>query len=102
MEKYDTVGYDLVNHCVNDILVQGARPLFFLDYIGTGVLKPDLVEAVVTGLAKVAGRTVVCLIGGETAEMPGIYAAGEFDLVGTIVGVVERELLITGSRHQAG
>lgn len=97
MEKYDTIGYDLVNHCVNDILVQGARPLFFLDYIGTGVLKPPVIEAIVSGLAKGCLENQCVLIGGETAEMPGIYADGEFDLAGTIVGIVERDLLITGS-----
>jgi phosphoribosylformylglycinamidine cyclo-ligase len=102
LQKYDTVGYDLVNHCVNDILVQGARPLFFLDYIGIGVLKPDLIEAVVSGLANGCRENGCVLIGGETAEMPGIYGTGEFDLVGTIVGVVERELLITGATIKPG
>jgi phosphoribosylformylglycinamidine cyclo-ligase len=97
MEKHDTIGYDLVNHCVNDILVQGARPLFFLDYIGTGVLKPPVIEAIVSGLAKGCQENQCVLIGGETAEMPGIYADGEFDLAGTIVGIVERDLLITGT-----
>lgn len=97
LEKYDTVGYDLVNHCVNDILVQGARPLFFLDYIGTGSLDPVNAEAVVSGLARGCRENGCVLIGGETAEMPGIYGVGEFDLVGTIVGVVEKEQLITGS-----
>lgn len=97
MEKYDSIGYDLVNHCVNDILVQGARPMFFLDYIGTGVLKPPVIEAIVSGLAKGCLENQCVLIGGETAEMPGIYSDGEFDLAGTIVGIVERDLLITGS-----
>jgi phosphoribosylformylglycinamidine cyclo-ligase len=97
LEKYDTIGYDLVNHCVNDILVQGARPLFFLDYIGTGVLKPAVVEAIVSGLARGCLENQCVLIGGETAEMPGIYSDGEFDLAGTIVGIVERDLLITGA-----
>ena len=100
--KYDTVGYDLVNHCVNDILVQGAKPLFFLDYIGTGVLKPEVIEAIVQGLARGCRENSSVLIGGETAEMPGIYAAGEFDLAGTIVGVVEREQLITGASIRPG
>lgn len=102
MEKYDTVGYDLVNHCVNDILVQGARPLFFLDYIGTGALEPDNAEAIVSGLARGCRENGAVLIGGETAEMPGIYSAGEFDLVGTIIGVVEREQLITGEEIRPG
>ncbi len=97
MKKYDTVGYDLVNHCVNDILVQGARPLFFLDYFGTGKLEPEMAEAVVSGLARGCRENVCVLIGGETAEMPGIYTPGEFDLVGTVVGVVEKDKLITGA-----
>ncbi len=102
LQKYDTVGYDLVNHCVNDILVQGARPLFFLDYIGTGVVEPAMIEAVVGGLAQGCRENGCVLIGGETAEMPGIYAAGEFDVAGTIVGVVERDELITGSNIAVG
>ncbi len=102
MEKFDTIGYDLVNHCVNDILVQGARPLFFLDYIGTGVLKPPVIEAIVSGLTKGCLENQCVLIGGETAEMPGIYADGEFDLAGTIVGIVERDLLITGTSITPG
>jgi phosphoribosylformylglycinamidine cyclo-ligase len=97
LQRYDTVGCDLVNHCVNDILVQGARPLFFLDYIGTGVVRPEMIEDIVKGLAKGCSENGCVLIGGETAEMPGIYSAGEFDLVGTIIGVVERDLLITGA-----
>ena len=102
MQRYDTVGYDLVNHCVNDILVQGARPLFFLDYIGTGVVRPEMIEAIVKGLARGCSENGCVLIGGETAEMPGIYGSGEFDLVGTIIGVVERELLITGDSIHPG
>lgn len=102
MERYDSVGYDLVNHCVNDILVQGAKPLFFLDYIGTGSLDPSVAEDIVGGLAKGCRENGAVLIGGETAEMPGIYAAGEFDLAGTIVGVVEKNQLITGSTIQPG
>lgn len=102
LERYDTVGYDLVNHCVNDILVQGARPLFFLDYIGAGVVKPDMIAEIVKGLAGGCFENECVLIGGETAEMPGIYSAGEFDLAGTIIGIVERDLLITGSSIQPG
>jgi phosphoribosylformylglycinamidine cyclo-ligase len=101
-ERYDTVGYDLVNHCVNDILVQGAKPLFFLDYIGAGVVKPDMIGEIVKGLAKGCKENDCVLIGGETAEMPGIYSPGEFDLAGTIIGVVERDLLITGSSIKPG
>jgi phosphoribosylformylglycinamidine cyclo-ligase len=102
LEKYDTVGYDLVSHCVNDILVQGAKPLFFLDYIGAGTVEPAMIEAIVSGLARGCRENGCVLIGGETAEMPGIYASGEFDLAGTIVGVVERDELITGSIIQPG
>lgn len=102
MKKYDTVGYDLVNHCVDDILVQGAKPLFFLDYVGTGSLDPDTAEKIVSGLARGCRENKAVLIGGETAEMPGIYNGGEFDLVGTIVGIVERDQLITGAEIQPG
>jgi phosphoribosylformylglycinamidine cyclo-ligase len=92
--RYDTVGQDLVNHCVNDILVQGARPLFFLDYIASARLDPEQVAAVVGGAAA-ACRAVGCaLIGGETAEMPDVYAAGAFDLAGTIIGVVDRAFML--------
>jgi phosphoribosylformylglycinamidine cyclo-ligase len=94
--RFETIGLDLVNHCVNDILVQGARPLFFLDYIAASRLQPEMVATVVGGLAE-ACRAVGCvLLGGETAEMPGVYEAGEFDLVGTMVGVVERAQIIDG------
>jgi phosphoribosylamine--glycine ligase/phosphoribosylaminoimidazole synthetase len=94
--RFDTIGYDVVNHCVNDILVQGARPLFFLDYIASGKLDPEMVAAIVRGCAA-ACRTAGCaLLGGETAEMPGVYAPGEFDLVGTIVGVVDRPNIVDG------
>lgn len=94
--RYETIGADLVNHCVNDILVQGARPLFFLDYIAASRLNPEMVAQVVGGLAA-ACRAVGCaLLGGETAEMPGVYEPGEFDLVGTMVGVVERGQIIDG------
>jgi phosphoribosylformylglycinamidine cyclo-ligase len=100
--RHDTVGQDLVNHCVNDILVQGARPLFFLDYLGTAALAPEVFEAVIGGFCKACKENGAALLGGETAEMPGLYPQGEYDLVGTIVGVVEREKLITGEAIQEG
>lgn len=100
--RHDTVGYDLVSHCINDILVQGARPLFFLDYLAMGKLVPDLAEAVVSGIAEACEEFGVTLIGGETAEMPGFYPAGEYDLAGTIVGVVEKENIIDGSSVEPG
>ena len=100
--RYDTIGHDIVNHCVNDILVQGARPLFFLDYIASSKLDPEMVAAVVSGAAAACQAAGCALLGGETAEMPGVYAAGEFDLVGTVVGVVDRAAIIDGSRIQPG
>src|SRR5918911_1580810 len=93
---HDTIGVDLVNHCVNDILVQGARPLFFLDYVATGVLAPETVTSVVAGLARGCRENGCVLLGGETAEMPGFYAAGEYDIAGFIVGVVDRAKVIDG------
>jgi phosphoribosylformylglycinamidine cyclo-ligase len=99
---YHTIGQDLVNHCVNDILVQGATPLFFLDYFATGKLDPKVTAEVVRGLALACGQQKTVLIGGETAEMPGLYAPGDFDLAGTIVGVVDRKDLITGDRVRPG
>src|SRR5438128_6743263 len=93
---HDTIGRDLVNHCVNDILVQGARPLFFLDYIATGKLAPETVAAIVEGIANGCRENGCVLLGGETAEMPGFYADGEYDVAGFIVGVVDRKRLIDG------
>ncbi len=100
--RFDTIGHDIVNHCINDILVQGARPLFFLDYIAAGRLDPVMVAAVVSGCAAACRAAGAALLGGETAEMPGVYAEGEFDLAGTIVGVVDRAAIVDGSGIRAG
>ncbi len=99
---HDTVGFDLVSHCVSDILVQGARPLFFLDYIACGKLEAHVVEQVVSGLARGCREMGLALIGGETAEMPDFYAPGEYDLAGFIVGVVDRARLVDGTRIRPG
>lgn len=102
MNTHHTVGADLVNHCVNDIAVQGATPLFFMDYLAAGKLDSETVEKVIEGLAEACKHNGCALIGGETAEMPGFYADGEYDLAGFIVGVVERDRIIDGKHVQVG
>lgn len=102
MNKHDTVGQDLVNHCVNDILVCGAKPLFFMDYYATGKLDNDIAEKVIYGLAKACKENGCSLIGGETAEMPGIYQGSEYDIAGTIVGVVDKGKIIKGDNIKEG
>jgi phosphoribosylformylglycinamidine cyclo-ligase len=101
-DRHDTVGHDLVNHCVNDILVQGAVPLFFLDYFAAGRLIPDVVEKVVTGIAAGCRENGCSLVGGETAEMPGIYTAPDYDLAGFIVGCVEEDAILGADRVEEG
>lgn len=102
MDKHDTVGQDLVNHCVNDIAVCGAKPLYFMDYMAFGKLFPDKAEKIIEGFAKACRENGVALIGGETAEMPGLYDENEYDMSGTIVGVVEKEKVIDGKNVQPG
>jgi phosphoribosylformylglycinamidine cyclo-ligase len=102
MNRHDTIGQDLVNHCVNDITVLGAEPLFFLDYIGTGKLEPAIFTEIIKGFAKACAENGCALIGGETAQMPGFYQRGEYDVSGTIVGVVERSRMIDGTSIRPG
>ncbi|MCO5193864.1 MAG: phosphoribosylformylglycinamidine cyclo-ligase [Anaerolineae bacterium] len=102
LERWDTIGYDIVNHCINDILVQGARPLFFLDYVASSKLHPEQIATIVGGIAAACRIAGCALLGGETAEMPGVYEPDEIDLVGTVIGVVDRPQLIDGSRIRAG
>jgi phosphoribosylformylglycinamidine cyclo-ligase len=101
-DRHDTVGYDLVCHSANDILVHGGRPLFFLDYVAMGVLMPERVEQLVAGLARGCREVGCALIGGETAEMPGLYREGDYDLAGAIIGIVEESKLVDGSRVAPG
>lgn len=100
--RYRGIGHDIVNHCINDILVQGARPLFFMDYFATSKLNPEQTADVVTGIAEACKESGIALLGGETAEMPGVYRDGEFDVAGTIVGVLERARLLPRSNLLAG
>lgn len=102
MNRWDTIGQDLVNHCINDILVQGARPLFFMDYVASDKLIPEQIAAIVNGMAKACQAAGCALLGGETAEMPGVYVAGEVDVAGTIVGVLDRPRLIDGRSIEVG
>jgi phosphoribosylformylglycinamidine cyclo-ligase len=98
MDKHDTIGADLVNHCVNDIAVLGAEPLFFLDYLGTGKLEPHVFTEIIKGFARACAENNCALIGGETAQMPGFYQPGEYDVSGTIVGVVEKSRMLNGQK----
>lgn len=100
--RFRGIGHDIVNHCINDILVQGARPLFFMDYFATSKLNPEHTAEVVTGIAEACRESGVALLGGETAEMPGVYQAGEFDVAGTIVGVLEKDAILPRTNLKAG
>src|SRR5437773_1528799 len=102
LDRHDTIGQDLVNHCVNDIAVLGAEPLFFLDYLGTGKLQPRVFTDIIKGFATACAENGCALIGGETAQMPGFYRAGEYDLSGTIVGVVEKSKMLDGKSVRSG
>src|SRR5439155_912754 len=102
MDRHDTIGQDLVNHCANDIAVLGAEPLFFLDYIGTGKLEPRVFTQIIEGFARACSQNRCALIGGETAQMPGFYQPGEYDVSGTIVGVVEKSNMLDGKTIKPG
>ena len=102
MNKYDTVGQDIVNHCINDILVQGATPLFFMDYYATSKLDPEIASEIVKGMSIAAKIAGCAILGGETAEMPGVYKDGEFDIAGAIVGIVDKKNIIDGSKIKSG
>ncbi len=102
VNRWESIGQDLVNHCINDILVQGAHPLFFMDYLATSKIIPEQLAAIVGGMAEACRAAGITLLGGETAEMPGVYEAGEVDVAGTMVGMVERSKLITGRRIRPG
>jgi phosphoribosylformylglycinamidine cyclo-ligase len=102
MDRHDTIGQDLVNHCINDIAVLGARPLFFLDYVAAGKLEPAVFRQLLAGLAKACRAAGCAIIGGETAQMPGMYREGEYDVAGTIVGVVDRPKMLDGSLVRPG
>ncbi len=102
MGRFETLGADIVNHCANDVLATGARPLFFLDYVGTGSLDPEAVAAMVRGAAEACRELGIAVIGGETAEMPGLYGEGDFDVVGVCMGACEREEVLTGDEVRPG
>ena len=102
MDSYDTIGVDLVNACVNDVIVSGAKPLFFLDYIAVGSLRPDVIEALLEGMARACQEVDCALIGGETAQMPGLYAKDDFDMAGFVVGVVEKSAMLDSSNIREG
>jgi len=101
-DRHDTVGEDLVNHCVNDILVHGARPLFFLDYIATGKLDPEVVTEIVSGISRGCSAHEIPLLGGETAEMPDFYQSGEYDVAGFVIGIVDERKIINGAAIKEG